>query len=174
VRLLVFLLFCFCSLSVAAVPSAYVKIAKQYQINPHVLYAVARAESTRPRYPHPWPWTANINGKGYYFKSRDGLYRALKKQILLGRRNFDVGIMQISWKYNAHLFDGDLWSATDPYTNIAAGALHLNHLLSKHKSYARAIGLYHTGSTNTSTRKARADRYTRRVFAYLGDEGKRS
>ena len=175
-RLVIFFLFCFYSLSASAsVPSAYVKFAKQYQVNPQVLYAVARAESTWPRHPLPprpaWPWTANIGGKSYYFSTREALYRKLHNYLQTGRLNFDVGIMQINWQANSHYFKGDLWSATDPYTNIAAGARHLSQLLSKHKSYIRAIGLYHTGSTNTAARKARAERYTRRVFTYLVKSG---
>jgi soluble lytic murein transglycosylase-like protein len=168
-KVLPFLLLFF-ALPVNAVPAAYSHFASLHGIDARVLYSVARAESSRPgdSHPRPWPWAANINGTPHYCASRSELYQLLSQSLNAGIRNFDVGPMQINWKYNAHLFGGDLWSATDPYTNINAGAKHLSALLAAHHdNYSIAVRLYHTGSLNTEERLARGHGYAKRVAGYL-------
>jgi len=148
-------------------PAAYIKYATAAGVPPHLLYAVAVQESSRQGFAHPWPWTANIAGKPYYFDSRAELYRALSRYLQSGKNNFDVGLMQINWRFNAALLDGDLWQATDPYRNLAAGARLLKRLHQKHGSWERAVAHYHVGNPNTPTRRARAARYRNSVWAHL-------
>ncbi len=155
----------------ADVPAVYVRYGSLHSVPPELLYAVALTEAAKPGEKHPWPWTANIAGKAHYYKDRMGLYKALLKLVEEERYLFDVGIMQINWKWNAHLFDGDLWFATDPYNNVNAGAKHLSDLRMKTGSFNTAVALYHVGSMNTPDRNMRARAYCQKVQDNLPDVG---
>ncbi|HFD80627.1 MAG TPA: lytic transglycosylase [Gammaproteobacteria bacterium] len=154
----------------AAPPAAYREVAGAVGLQPSLLYAVARTESARAHYPHPWPWTANIRGQGYYYPSRQALYQALRRELARGNDRFDVGLMQINWHANAHWF-ASLWEATDPRKNLAAGARHLQ-TLSRRYGLDRAIALYHVGSMTTAERRRRGQQYRVRVQRNL-DGGRR-
>lgn len=163
-RLVALFLLLFPVLLSAEVPDAYTRYGNQYGVPPKLLYAIAKTESARPGKPHPWPWTANVEGKAFYYERRLDLYKALEKLVEDENFNFDVGVMQISWKWNADLFGGDLWAATDPTTNLEAGARHLSKLRQKTGSFNTAVALYHVGSMNTENRKKRALAYNTRVL----------
>ena len=116
----VFLIFMgFCNAVYASVPPAYTLIANEFGIPDKLLYAVALTESLHPEYKKPWPWAANIDGKAFYFESRDEMFLYLSR-IARNKSNFDVGIMQTNWKWQKHRFDS-LRDATDPLVNIRAG-----------------------------------------------------
>ena len=149
------------------IPEAYVEVASQTGLPAQVLYAIAKTESSRSGVPHPWPWTANFKGKAAYFASREALFDALKAKLDTGDDYFDIGIMQVNWHYNAVLFDGDLWSATDPVVNLTVGAKHLKSLYKKTGSLESAISLYHTGNLKTPARIKRAWRYRYNVYKHL-------
>ncbi|MCF6231105.1 MAG: transglycosylase SLT domain-containing protein [Gammaproteobacteria bacterium] len=148
-------------------PAAYSKFAVNSGVPPHLLYAVAATESSRAGYAHPWPWTANIAGKAYYFNSRPELYKKLYRYLKSGKNNFDVGLMQINWRFNSALFAKNLWRATDPYHNLAAGAGHLGHLYKKHGNWKAAVAYYHVGHQATTKQTTRAKRYQSRVWTHL-------
>jgi len=162
------------AMTLANVPSAYQAAGAKYQIPPMLLYAIACQEATRRGYAHPWPWTANIAGKAHYFDSRTALHDALKEVLDKGHKNFDVGLMEINWGYNARYFDGDLWVATDPYQNIDAGAQHLRSLKDKHGTFEVAVGIYHAGEPNTLKRRQRGSNYRERVRSWLARMVKKS
>ncbi|VAW60963.1 hypothetical protein MNBD_GAMMA08-309, partial [hydrothermal vent metagenome] len=105
----------------ASVPSAYSDIAEEYGIPDVLFYSIALTESEKPNVKLPWPWAANIDGKGVYFDTQSEMYTHLSKLVKQGQLNFDVGIMQINWRWNHHIFTS-LKSATDPYTNMRGGA----------------------------------------------------
>lgn len=150
----------------ATPPTAYQQVAATVGLQPAVLYAVAGAESTRPHYPHPWPWTANIRGQGHYYPTRQALYQALRRELANGNDDFDVGLMQISWHYHARWF-ATLWQATDPRTNLTAGARHLRTLVSRSGHLDTAIALYHVGSLSTASRIRRGQHYLARVHQQM-------
>ncbi len=155
----------------AEVPSVYTRYGSMHGVPAELLYAVAVTEAAKPGEDHPWPWTANIAGESHYYKNRMELYTALLKLVEKERFLFDVGIMQINWHWNAHLFDGDLWYATDPYANVNAGAKFLSDLKRKSGSFNTAVALYHVGSMNTPDRKRRALEYCRQVQSNLPGVG---
>ncbi|MGY6126717.1 lytic transglycosylase (plasmid) [Paraburkholderia strydomiana] len=64
-------------------------------VDPKVLAGIALNESGLNG--HAWPWTLNVAGQGYFFKSREDAYRVVQSLIARGRSDFDVGIMQINW-----------------------------------------------------------------------------
>lgn len=162
-RSLLLALLLFPLVCVAQIPKAYFDAAQEYGIAPELLYAIAVTESARPNHPHPWPWTANISGKAFYFDTRKDLFTRLQHELLAGNDKFDVGLMQINWHWNSGLFDGNLWNATDPYQNVSAGAQFLRKLRDKYGTYNIAVGAYHAGySPKTGIRK-RAYDYSLRV-----------
>ncbi len=150
-----------------ALPPLYTQIAAQYAIPEHLLYAVASQESSRPGYSHPWPWTANIGGDAHYYSNRAALYQSLRAYLKTGKRNFDVGLMQINWRYNAHLFNHDLWLSTNPIANLRAGARLLHALKQHYGSFERAVGVYHGGTPDTAAKRQRGAQYRERVRARL-------
>ena len=107
--------------TVAEVPVGYQSIAEAYGIPPALFYSVALTESEGPGIGRPWPWTANVAGKGLYFESRQALYDHLNGLLQQGRTNFDVGPAQVNWRWNGKLFNS-LWEATDPYINLQTAA----------------------------------------------------
>jgi hypothetical protein len=126
----------------ANVPPAYSMIAKEYGLPDKLLYAVALVESEHPALKKPWPWTANIRGKAFYFDTRLEMYNHLAK-VKKQTSKFDAGIMQTNWRWHQERFDS-LWDATDPYKNIRAGAAYLSELYRSSGSYDVAVGRYHS------------------------------
>lgn len=163
---LVFIVFA-SSLAKADFPTVYHRFGNLHGVPPALLYAVALTEAAKTGEEHPWPWTANIAGTAHYYESRIDMYEALSSLVESKQFLFDVGPMQISWKWNSHLFDGDLWQATDPYANVEAGARFLSDLRDRSGSYNTAVALYHVGSLTNTERKRRAYEYCLKVQSNL-------
>ena len=155
--------------AVAEVPQAYETIGESHGIPPVLFYALALTESEGPGLQRPWPWTANVNGQGLYFASREALYRYLDNLRGQGRTSFDIGPGQINWRWNGHRF-ASLWEATDPYTNLKTAAAMLQVYYRESGSLELAIGRYHAPND-----PVRAGRYRERVRSRLALvlEGKR-
>jgi hypothetical protein len=63
-------------------------------VDPKVLAGIALNESGlngRAR-----PWTLNVAGQVFFFKTGTDAYRAIQSLIAAGRNNFDVGLMQVN------------------------------------------------------------------------------
>lgn len=150
----------------ADVPTAYRDVANEYGVPAELLYAIALTES---RYSlgngisRPWPWTANVEGKPYYGRSKSELTAYLKKLLQQGNKRFDVGLMQISWRHHESKFE-NLDQAIDPYQNLKYGAAYLRSLRKKHGSYDLAVGMYHTGERGPLKRQRE---YKQRVWDSL-------
>ncbi len=74
-------------------------------VDPHLLYAVAMAESQKyfpGGYLRPWPWAVNIKGKGHYFESREEAEKFVDDLFSQGYTNMDIGPMQINTKWHGH------------------------------------------------------------------------
>lgn len=145
----------------AVVPDGYQRIGEAYGIPPELLYAVALTESEAPGIAKPWPWTANVSGKGLYFVSRQALFDTLRGLQKRGQTNFDVGPAQINWYWNSVLFNS-LWEATDPYVNLQTAASMLRDYYRESGSFEIAVGKYHAPNN-----KQRAERYRARVWQKL-------
>lgn len=115
-------------------------VAKKKNINPDILYALAMNESRKGGTPHPW--TINVSGKGYYFGTREEAWRAanwlLKKKVT----SFDVGLMQVNWKYHGHRFNS-LWDAFQPSTNIEVAAEIVLENYKATNDWGKAVTWYH-------------------------------
>lgn len=92
-----------------------------------------------------WPWTINVEGKGYVFKTKLEAIQAVEKFQRLGAKSIDVGIMQINLRHHPNAFC-NLEEAFDPQLNIAYGAKFLKQLFLQHKSWNSAIGHYHSAT----------------------------
>jgi len=141
------------------VPAAYRVIAAEYSLPPMLLYSVAMTESGihKNNARLPWPWAANHAGKGIYFDTRQEAYAYLSQLLSQGKKNFDVGLMQVNWRWNHHVFE-TLWDALDPYTNLRGGASILRAQYRRLGSLEKAVGAYHSPGN-----AARANAYRERV-----------
>ena len=142
------------------VPSAYRVIAAEYALPPVLLYSVAITESGIRKNNNPWlpwPWTVNHGGKAIFFDSRQEAYAYLSQVLQKGKKNFDVGLMQINWRWNHHIFES-LWDALDPYTNLRGGASIMRMQYHRLGSFEKAVGAYHSPGN-----PARASAYRERV-----------
>jgi hypothetical protein len=127
----------------ADVPWGYESVAQKYDVPAVILYSVALQESEVPGIGRPWPWTANVGGRGYYFDNREELYTFLCSVLEQGKTSFDIGLGQINWYWNGVRFNS-LWEATDPYINLhTAAAILREHYLDTH-SWSQAVGRYHS------------------------------
>ena len=146
-----------------AIPSAYASIAAEQGIPKKLLYAVAMVESRRfyKGKARPWPWTLNVSGKPYFFKTKKQALRKLNREVQAGNMNVAIGIMQIYWRYHKNSFDrpGDI---LEPYANVSYGASYLRRLYIKHGNWITAIGKYYSGSA-TPEGLAHAKEYSEKV-----------
>jgi hypothetical protein len=107
-----------------------------------------------------WPWTLNVAGEGFFFRSRVDAYGAIHALLAHHRCDFDVGIMQINWCYHAQRF-ASAWDALSPATNIHVAEDILNENYSRTHSVAKAIAYYH--SANPAPGSAYLARFVRNL-----------
>lgn len=127
------------------------RIENQYNIPPHLLSAIAITESGRNRREFsqkihvPWPWTANVQGKGYYFNSKKEALSKFKSLLAENNDMFDIGCMQINWHYHRSAFSS-LEEAINPYYNVKYAAEFLRSLYKRTGSWPKAVERYHSGN----------------------------
>lgn len=117
--------------------------AMHTSVDPKVLAGIALNESAYNG--HAWPWTLNVAGRGFYFRTRDDAYKAIRVLLVDGRCDFDVGIMQINWCYHAKRFSSP-WDALGPASNIHAAEAILNENYRKTNSAVKAVAYYHSAN----------------------------
>lgn len=109
---------------------------KHYEVHPELLIAIARTETSLN------PWAVNVQGKGYFPKSKEEALQIAQKAYD-ERRSFDIGIMQINvwWlrKYGI-----SLETAIEPKNNIIIGAFILKNEINRHGLNWKAVASYHT------------------------------
>ncbi|MGF6472606.1 hypothetical protein QFZ91_005664 [Paraburkholderia sp. JPY419] len=127
-------------------------------VDPKILAGIALNESGLNG--RAWPWTLNIAGQGFFFKTRADAYRVVQSLIARGRSDFDVGVMQINWAYHARRFASP-WDALSPATSIRVAEDILNENYSKTHSVAKAIAYYH--SANPAPGQAYLARFARHL-----------
>ena len=92
-----------------------------------------------------WPWTVNVEGKGYYFDTKREAVIFVRDQLRTGKESIDVGCMQVNLKHHPEAFHS-LDQAFDPKSNIAYGAKFLVSKYEQLGSWAKAIGHYHSAT----------------------------
>jgi hypothetical protein len=139
------------------------QIAEQHQLDPYILYAVALVESAKANplnHVTPWPWAINKSGKSIIPRSQQEARAILNKTLAEGRRNIDVGLMQINLHWHGHRV-GKPEQLLNPVRNLQIGALVLAEAIqSAPHDLVLGIGRYHSWQ-NTKA----AVSYGRRVLA---------
>lgn len=92
-----------------------------------------------------WPWTINVHGRGYVFKTKSEAITAIQTFQAKGYESIDVGIMQINLKHHPRAFRS-LDEALDPAQNIAYAARLLHNLFVKYGSWHQAVRYYHSAN----------------------------
>jgi Transglycosylase SLT domain len=149
--------------ALAAVPAGYRQVAQAQGVPATVLYAVALTESGATLASgerRPWPWTLNVEGRAYRFRTRLEARQALRVFLARGITRIDIGLMQVNWAYHKQAL-GDPWQALDPYHNLAVGASILRAQYRSAGDWWQAVGRYHAPNN-----AERADRYGSRVASW--------
>ncbi|SAL51015.1 lytic transglycosylase catalytic [Caballeronia cordobensis] len=117
--------------------------AMHTSVDPKILAGIALNESAYNG--RAWPWTLNVAGRGFFFRTREDAYRAVRYLISNGRSNFDVGIMQVNWGYHGKRF-ASAWDALAPATNIRVAEDILNENYRLTHSAVKAVAYYHSAN----------------------------
>ena len=135
-----------------------------------ILKAVTRTETGRSRNGQiaPWPWTINVEGKGFWLGSKSEATDFVQKSLNSGKTLVDVGCFQINihWHGEQFLSVDDM---LDPTRNAVYAARFLKQLFDETGNWKQAVGKFH------SRTPAHANRYLERfnrIFAAL--PGRRS
>jgi len=90
-----------------------------------------------------WPWTLNVQGKGYYFPTRQAALKKLREVLDSGVRNVDVGCMQINYRWHSSQF-ASVEEMMSPQANTEYAAKFLTRLKDRHGSWDAATRHYHS------------------------------
>lgn len=154
-----------CQLTVAteSLGEAFRAIAAEQKVPQHLLLAIGLVESglSHEKTYRPWPWTLNINGKPYYFKTREEAWQKLEKELASGQTNIDVGMMQLNYRYHGRAFK-DSWEMLSPKDNLRVAAGLLRDYWENSRRWIDAAGRYHA-PYNTQN----ANKYRKRVITAL-------
>ncbi len=123
------------------------KAERYHNIPTHWLAAIASTESGRYHKRLgmllPWPWTINVNGKGYYFDSKGEAINKIEEYHAKGITNIDVGCMQVNMRYHGHAF-ANVHQALEPRYNVAYAARFLRSNFDDLRSWKKATAAYHS------------------------------
>lgn len=125
--------------------SAAVTAARETGVPLDVLLAIALTETGRSQQgsTRPWPWTANAEGRGHWFATREEAARFARALLARGQDLFDLGCFQINWHWHGQQFrqPEDL---LDPLTAARYAARLLASLHEEFGSWEGAAGAYHS------------------------------
>lgn len=110
-----------------------------------VMQAITRVETGRrvDGSLHPWPWTVNLEGKGYWFGSEAEAKTYVFEVFKSGARSFDIGCFQINYRWHGKAFRS-IDAMFDPDQNAAYAAQFLKRLYAEHGDWSAAAGAYHS------------------------------
>jgi hypothetical protein len=114
---------------------------RKYNIPESLLRAIALEESAVNS--RPYPWAICVNGKSHYYPTKAEAIAATRRFIAVGKRNIDVGCMQVNLMHHRHAFR-NLEEAFDPRRNIEYAAKFLLALKNEYGTWARAVCFYHS------------------------------
>ena len=121
------------------------KAALETGIPEAVLLAISLTETGRRRGKllTAWPWTVNMEGKGYWFDTRAEALSFAQEHLKSGARSFDVGCFQINYKWHGHAF-ASISAMFDPNSNAVYAAKYLLDLYHEKGNWPDAVGAYHS------------------------------
>lgn len=124
---------------------AAVQAARATGVPISVLKAISLTETGRKsngRF-RPWPWTVNMEGKGFWFDSHAEALAYAKQEFARGARSFDVGCFQINYKWHNQAFTS-IDHMFEPLANALYAAEFLTSLYQQKGSWNAAAGAYHS------------------------------
>jgi hypothetical protein len=120
---------------------------KKYGIPHRLFMAIGTVESGRSSpdsgTKRPYPWTICVAGKSFYFSTKSAAIAAVKRFMARGKRNIDVGCMQVNLMHHADAFR-NLEEAFTPKYNVDYAARFFLQLKNTHNSWTHAVGYYHS------------------------------
>lgn len=140
------------------IPDGYRVVAQQARVPANLLYAVALTESGSqlPQGIRPWPWTLNVNGRGYRYATRTDACAALQRFMLTtSAKRIDIGPGQINLGWNGQHFATPC-DALAPYPNLQLAAQLLRNHYDRWQSWTEAAGRYHHPAGGKPARRYRA------------------
>ena len=125
--------------------AAIVNGARRGGVPQEVLHAIALTETGRKSGGRirPYPWAINREGKGHWFKTRAEAVAFAEQSLAAGRRSFDVGCVQINYRWHGHAFPS-LDAMFDPEWTATYAAQFLRTLYEERGSWSEAAGAYHS------------------------------
>ncbi|WP_063664767.1 transglycosylase SLT domain-containing protein [Aliivibrio fischeri] len=152
------------------IPSAYIFYAKKNNVPAEILYSIAHVESRHSKTASPHIYAMNFKGKSFFFSNRETLYKNALHLLESGFKSFDIGPVQVNWKWHSERFDNDLWLATDPERNLNAGAEYLREQFDKYGDWFTAGGKYHSPGLNKKQLR-NYNRYKNRLISVYKELG---
>ncbi len=134
--------------------------ARRGGVPPQVLHAVALTETGRKTNGRvrPYPWAINREGKGHWFETREEALAFAEASLRDGRRSFDVGCVQINYRWHGHAFPS-LDDMFDPEWTATYAAQFLRTLYEERGDWSAAAGAYHSLTPeNANVYRERFDR----------------
>lgn len=130
--------------------------ARQYGVPADVMLALTRTETGRadPDGLYPWPWTVNLQGKGFWFDSAEEVRAFVRRSIRRGELSFDVGCFQINYKWHGDAF-ASVEDMIDPWKNATYAARFLAELHRELGDWTQAAGAYHSRTARYAKRYVR-------------------
>ena len=133
---------------------------RKYNIPKDLLYSISVIESGKwlktynDRF--PWPWALNVEGKPYYFSSKEETLDFLAEKLSQGVNNIDVGCSQINLRHHGDNFNR-LEQILNPNYNVAYAAYFLSRNYEETDNWNKAVAHYH------SRNKALGNKYLNKV-----------
>ncbi len=114
----------------------------------HLLAAISSIETGRYHkglgMALPWPWTINVEGKGYFFQTKAEAVAETRRHLNNGKQSIDVGCMQVNLKHHPDAF-ASLEEAFDPEKNVGYAAKFLRANYGQlGNSWVKAAAAYHS------------------------------
>lgn len=139
---------------------AIVNGARRAGVPAEVLHAVALTETGRKSggRVRPYPWAINREGQGHWFKTRDEALAFARASVADGRPSFDVGCVQINYRWHGHAFPS-LDDMFDPEWTATYAGQFLRTLHEERGDWSAAAGAYHSLTADKAAiYRARFDR----------------
>lgn len=122
-------------------------------IPPFLLTALIFIESS------DMPWVIGIEGNSHRYKTKDGALAKIQELKMLGKKNFDIGCMQINHYFHGNNFQTEN-QILNPLENIRYAARLLKKLKEETGSWKKAIAYYNSKDLKISTH------YTQKVYQH--------
>lgn len=119
-----------------------------YKIPSGLLSAIAKVESDIKEF------AVNVGGKATYATSLAEAVSVANAQINAGKKNIDLGVMQLNYRWHGSQFSS-LEEMLTPKKNIAYAASLLSSLYKQHGNWQLAIRHYHSANPKYSSKYSR-------------------